>query len=165
MGDTDLPEMPRHVWCVGLTLDPQALDAPAILWTVLGEDPTRRFVADVRRLEEHRTGRPDAPDPGPAGGRLRAAWDHLFSLVRGDRVYLLTPAPCQHTLTTNEEDGQRWVVTKAFHGASGEYSWCVPFTATCGRIAKVTLDASNRLDLGALVERGEGSKARTLRQL
>lgn len=157
MGHTSVPEVPRNVWCLCLTLDPQALDAPAILWTVLTEDPKPRFLADVRRLDAYRKRKPDATDAATVGGGLRAAWDRLFRQVRGDSVHLLTPAPRQHALTTNEAGGHKWLTTKAFHGASGEYSWCVPFTAMHGQAVEITLDADNRVNLADLAGRGVGA--------
>lgn len=153
MSQEDVPEVPQDVWCLRLTLDPQALDAPAILWTVLAEDPKPRFVADVRRLDELRKGRPDATDGSTAGGRLRAAWDRLFRQVRGDNVHPLTPAPRQHALTTNELGGHKWLATEAFHSASGEYCWCIPFTAVHGQAVEVTLDTGNRVSLADLAGR------------
>jgi hypothetical protein len=145
MTQSVVPEVPQDVWCLRLSLDPGALDAPAILWTVLAEDPKPRFLANVQGPEM------DAADARARRGRLRAAWDRLFSLVRGDRVYLLTPAPREHALTTNEETGHRWVVTKAVRTADGVCSWCVPFAPVLGQSVEITLDARNRPSLDDLV--------------
>jgi hypothetical protein len=46
--------------------------------------------------------------------------------------------------------GHKWIATKAFHGASAEYCWCVPFTATHGQAVEITLDAGNRVNLAHL---------------
>jgi hypothetical protein len=50
--------------------------------------------------------------------------------------------------------GHKWFATKAFHSASGEYCWCIPFTAMLGQAVEVTLDAGNRVSLAELAGRG-----------
>jgi hypothetical protein len=103
-------ELPQGTWCLRLTLEPQALDAPAAQWAVFAEDPKRRFTADLRVVEEHLKESGTLSDERKPG-LLVAGWNRLFRLIPGDRVYLLTPSG-QHGLTTNEQGGHKWVATK-----------------------------------------------------
>jgi hypothetical protein len=140
-------ELPEGTWCLRLTVDPLALDEAALQWTVLSEDPRRRFAVDFQNLRE----RLAPPSVGRKASPV-ACWNGLFRLVRGDRVYVLTSSSSRDGLVTNEVGGQKWMLTKAIRSGTAEYCWCVPFDVAPGQVKEISLDSRNRLSLEDLAE-------------
>ena len=155
MTDVGRRELPEGTWWLRLTLEPQAVDAPALQWAVFSEDPRRRFRADLRTLEDHLK-KAEATDVERGPAWLLAGWNRLFRVIPGDRVYILTSAS-ENALTTNEHGGHKWVATKAVRSGTAQYCWCIPFDATVGQIIEVTLGTQNRATLTDLAE-GDGGR-------
>ena len=155
MGQERLLQAMEQAWQLRLTLAAPALNAAAVQWAVFSEDPKIRFATDLEMMAPHHQAR--LAESVDAAGRiavrlrqLAATWDHLFRLVRGDRVWLLTPGPLECTCTSNEAGGRKWAATKAVRGAAVAHCWCVPFDAMPGRQAAIVFDDQNVVDLADL---------------
>lgn len=160
----------RTTWRVAPRLDVPDLAPCAVQCAVLDADPLPRF---REGLDHPSVTLPaDAPADQAASFRsaLRAAtWSSLFRSVSGDRLFLLTDfgpragqAPvvplgaAQVTMTraflcvsSDEPDGQKWLVSTVLHAGSRRLVWSVPFDARRGETVTVTLRLDGARDLDA----------------
>ena len=151
----DVHELPAGTWCLRLTLEPQAQDAAAIQWAIFSQDPLAQFIGNLQRLTEHLGA--EVTDPKRREGWPAACWNGVFRSVRGDRVYILTPAPEQAAVTTNEVGGRKWAATKTVRSGPHLCSWCVPFDVAVGQIVDLSFNSENRMKLENLVVSAGGA--------
>ena len=154
MTDDGRRALPEGTWCLRLTLEPQAVDEPALQYAVFSEDPRARFKANLQTLED--LDKAEARDIGTGRGRLLACWNRVFRTIPGDRVYMLTTTT-ESALTTNELGGHKWLATKPARSGAAECCWCIPFDAVVGQVIQMSLDPRNRTDLTALAEKDGGA--------
>ena len=158
-------EWERTTWRVSPRLDTDDLAPCAVQYAIIDADPVERLRTEIARSE---TIAPvDRADEAEAvrQGRREAAWESIFRDVPGDRVYLLEdyglpeatdPAASTATrsfvsvlISSNDAEGQKWLVTKVLRAGGRRLVWSVPFQARRGHLTTIVLRESNASDLDA----------------
>jgi hypothetical protein len=137
-------------WVVQISLDSPDIDPPAVQWTILDHDPVPEYRAMVKRmraLDEKRM--KEAGSESRARAQRSAAmsvyWNNAFKSVTGDRVHLLTPG--SHAISSDGEDGPRWIITKTVSIHGDPVCWYIPVETAKGTTVDVKLTPKNRFDL------------------
>lgn len=159
-------EWERTTWRVTPRLEVPELAPCAVQYAILDGDPLPRFQENLGRIGAI----PLSDVPGDQASIARsvqreAAWDLLFRDVTGDRLFLLTDfGPPPHrgessgdgmvsttrpfvSVSSNDAEGRRWLVTKILHANGKRLCWSIPFEARRGHLTDIALRSRNMIDL------------------
>jgi hypothetical protein len=141
----------------------EALDTPnlvphAVQYSVFDKDPIPGFKAALKRMQSYHQKELEKCDTEASRKLSRStymtiSWDGGFKQVTGDKVYLLTSAPgVSHSLSSNSQDGKKWVVTKIVRIKGRPVCWCLPVETTAGERIEVVVTEKNALHLAAFYD-------------
>lgn len=145
-------------WQMLLVLDTPNLVPPAVQYAVFDKDPIPGFRANLKRMKPYHAKQLER-DKSEADRKLSRStylsvnWDNSFKEVTGDQVYLLTAAPgVRHSISSNSQDGKKWVVTKIVRIKGEPVCWCLPVETKTGERIKVKFTEVNAFDLDSVYE-------------
>jgi len=146
---------PQEAWRLRLAFQASSLSPPAVQYAIFSEEPTPRFLTDLKRVKEIcRVQLKDIHDLNERRARreiqLAGVWGRLFRSVRGDEVHLAVPGCSELVLMSNAPAGKKWLVTKTVQVGGRRCCWSVPFEAVAAQETEVTLTEDNALHLATL---------------
>ena len=145
-------------WVLQISLDDADLVPPAVQWALLDHDPAPEYRNRIAKSRAYNTKRlretkSESQMRIERSAHISVAWNRAFRSVTGDQVHLLTSAPgVTQSLSSDADDGPRWIVTKTLSVHGEPVCWCIPIETQAGAVLTVKLTAKNRFDLLGVYE-------------
>jgi hypothetical protein len=154
VGDSPRPS----TWRISLSLDTPNLVPPAVQYAVFDKDPISSFKASLRRMqsyhqEELQEAKTEAKRKLARSIFLKIHWDLGFKEITGDKVNLVISVPdTSQSLSSNSQDGKKWIVTKIRWIKGEPVCWCLPAETKSGERIEVVLTEKNAFNLEAVYD-------------